>query len=1442
MSVKIDELWLGIDMGSTTVKCVVLAADTKEDLFSDYRRHDGAPLPTLTKLLRDVGEKWPDTHFRTAFTGSQSSEYALWIDAPYIQEVIAGSIAVAQEHPDTHTSIELGGQDAKILFFNPEEGSSVKDMRMNGVCAGGTGAFLDQIAALLDIPIESFNEYASRGTKLYDVSGRCGVFAKTDIQPLLNQGVPKEDIAYSCFHALAKQTIGGLAQGMEINKPVLFAGGPFFFMPKLIEVYRDRLELTEDEYAFPKNAQTFIALGTALALDTGLAQGKGKAQLLSSMADELEQRNADRVIESSGPTSNSFFDNVSEQHEFFARHPMPEFAPKKFSKGETVECYIGIDGGSTTTKFVVITPDGDVIYKFYQSNKGEPIDTARSGLLTFYQYAEDQGITVEVKGLGTTGYGEHLFARAFGADYHTVETISHKEAAAFYDPEVSFVLDLGGQDMKAIFVKDGVITDIVLNEACSAGCGSFIESYSRSVNIEPWDIASLAFDAQNPSVLGSRCTVFMNSSIISEQKSGKSVGDILGGLCASVIENLFTKVVRVSNMDDLGKHIVVQGGTFKNDAVLRAFEQYVGCEIVRPPHAAEMGALGIALLTRDHSEQWGQSHFIGLDGLKNLNYNVSDGDTCPFCSNACSRSIIQFSNGTHFVTGNRCERGEVIGDDATKVVQPKNKLPNMMRERETLLFHNYNKEYPAVKSKGKIGIPVALDFYDSLPFWGTFFAKLGYEVVYSGRSSTNLFETGLKYIPSDTVCLPAKVVHGHFDKLVSKGVDRIFYPTLIKAMKENRTADQSWYCAVIQGYSQVIKNSEFSTNKFNDVELISPSFRWTSERLRKNQVVDFASTLGESKKSALEAFAAADKELNTYRQKLLDRGSEIVEDLRKNNTMGILLSGRPYHGDSFINHGVADLFISKGVPVIINEGLALDDVDVSNNRIDVNNTFHARMVAAAHYVAEEPMLEFVQLVSFGCGHDAILTDELDRILRTRADKGILSLKLDEGENKGPLNIRITSFVETVRERWAEKTHDVKPDADVFERRFEKGDIDKDILIPNLNLSFSIIMAKAVELQGYKTLTMPLADRKAIEFGKNNVHNDICFPAQINIGEPLKWFHENPERAHTTAVLFVKNYHECRASQYMGLARKAFDENGFDDVPFASTDFKDIRGVHPGFKLNTATFSLFMGQGYVLTDAINDMVFKCRPYETVIGSTDTLHKKSLHRVINKLADSGWKAAQKELSLIIEEFNELPKDRSKRRPRVGIIGEILVNFHDSGNYNIIEYLEQNGMEVVMPAMVEFFRQEAVNYAEMADRGHSRVGKFKKIQGKAFGSLLHSLIDPVEQRMKKFDYYEKHSDIYEIAEKASTIMDMTLRAGEGWLIPGEILCWADHGVDNFIIVQPFGCLPNHITGRGLTKAIKEKHPKATIQALDFDPDTSMANIHNRMQMIILNATGKE
>lgn len=1030
-----NELWLGIDVGSTTVKAVVIKNDDFKILFSDYKRHNAEQSMTVYYMLKEIYEKFPNNTFRVSFCGSAGDALAKLVGAFFIQEVVANTLAVKEYHSNTSVAIELGGQDAKVIFFARDKKTGqliASDMRMNGSCAGGTGAFIDQVAQLLNIETTQFESFASRGTTVYDISGRCGVFAKTDIQPLLNQGVSKNDIALSTFHAIAKQTIGGLAQGMEIKSPVIFEGGPLTFNPTLIEVFKERLGLNDDGVIIPKNPEIIVALGAAMSVDSMYGDMPNNfkyneaLELLKNYTDSaslgLDTDREDKPL----------FENNQLKEEFLIRHKLPAFENKYFDdsyfKGNERELkvYLGIDGGSTTTKFVLIDEDENLIYKYYSSNMGSPLDTLKKGIISMKEYYTDTNIKLDILGVGATGYAENLFSKAMKADYHTVETVSHSRAAQKYDKDVSFILDIGGQDMKAMYVRGGIVTGIVLNEACSAGCGSFLETYAKSLNIPVTEIADYAFKSKNSSVLGSRCTVFMNSSIITEQKSGKTPSDIMAGLCKSIIENVFTKVVRNSSLESLGKNIIVQGGTFKNDAVLRAFEQYTGLDAIRPDHPGEMGAIGIALLTKQHVISKGngyKSTFIGLDNIEDFSYKQESGIVCRFCTNNCKRTIVTFSDNTNFITGNRCERGTVIGDPKDKAIR--DKLKEKIKEESNTfdMISFYNKElvknYPIELLDEKkdivIGIPKVLEFYNSLPFWNTFWRALGYILKISDDSTYSIFESGLKNIPSDTACFPAKIAHGHIQNLINKKVDKIFMPMMYEIEKEHKNADGNYMCALVMGYPLVINYSDNPKGK-NGIDFLYPAFRWLDKNLKITQLQDFMkSNFNTNPKLVKKAIEQGEKSIELFKKTLIDKGQEILKKVQEKNEFAIIIGARPYHYDELINHDLSKQFTSLGINVLTVE--AFEEVsgeDLSDSRIMSYNPFHTRLLSISKKVSKTLNLELAQIVSFGCGHDSVLSDEIDRILKLRSNKELLMLKLDEGDNKGPVSIRVKSFIETIR--------------------------------------------------------------------------------------------------------------------------------------------------------------------------------------------------------------------------------------------------------------------------------------------------------------------------------------------------------------------------------------------------------------------------------------------
>jgi predicted CoA-substrate-specific enzyme activase len=1445
------ELWVGIDVGSTTVKSAVVNPENRELLLSRYRRHNADQASAVHDLLSEVHEVFADADLRVAICGSGGQPFAAATGAFYIQEVVANAIAVRELYPQTRVAIELGGQDAKVVFFRWDEAAQklvATDMRMNGSCAGGTGAFVDQVAELIDVPTEEFGLRASQGTQVYDISGRCGVFAKTDIQPLLNQGVAREDIALSTFHAIAKQTIGGLAQGMDITPPVIFEGGPLHFNPTLIDVFKERLMLSDEQVIVPDHPEVIVAYGTALSVQE-MYGGQQSLYRQSHSLAELRQYNESRQTARSR-VEDLFFSTTEEREEFDARHEHPDFSPTEFARGSKVRAYLGIDAGSTTTKFVLLDENEEIFDKFYSNNNGDPLAVIKHALIALDERYKSAGVTLEILGVGTTGYGEVLFAKALKADYHTVETVAHAEAAKRIAPDVSFVLDIGGQDMKAINVKQGIVTGIVLNEACSAGCGSFVETYAKSLQIPVDTISGMAFDSRNPSRLGSRCTVFMNSSIITEQKNGKSTSDIMAGLCRSIVENVFTKVVRVANLDELGSTIVVQGGTFKNDAVLRAMEQFTGKKVVRPPHPGEMGAIGIALLTKREMESRDEptSSFIGLEVMEAFDYVKTPGMVCEICSNNCNRTVVTFSDGSHYVTGNRCERGEVVGDIKDKDARARIKaltdrirsVPDMVQLHNKLLTKNYN---PPVLHEAEqpftIGIPRTLEFWRSLPFWKTLFESLGFRVVVSRKSNYDLFESGLQSVPSDTICFPAKLAHGHVKDLIRQGVDRIFMPMLVRLPPESSNPDiQNYTCAVVHGYPLVVAESDEPQRK-HGVTFDNPIFHWYDDRLKRRQTTKYLKeTFGFSGATARKAVAAGDRAMQEFRETMAEEGRAVLASLEGSNRFAVVLAGRPYHIDELVNHNVSSHFTRMGIPVLTLESLPqILDEDFSNVRMEAFNPFHGRMLGAALHVAAHPNLELVQIVSFGCGHDAIITDEMIRIMRERADKEMLVLKLDEGETTGPMNIRIKSFVETIRvKRETQDTPEVRELPEAFRVKYRATDkTDRVILAPNLSPTFSRIISTAIREEGHRIEPLPLADERAIALGKRYVHNDICFPAQVNIGEALRVLESGKYKSHEVAIGVAKNCEDCRAGHYVPLARKALDEAGYPDVPIITTG-EDPKDMHPGFNLSIR-FQLRMVYGLLIIDGLERMVRAIRPYEIETGEANRVYDESLGRIDRALAKGGRHAIT-EFGRAVDRFNQIEVDRSVRKPRVGILGEVLMNFHPTANGNVEDYLERHGMEVVLGGIADFFRRAYIIDRDKAKRGLVPNPFLSAMVNGLTEGVFRLVHQKVVRHSNRFRFAEPAFDAHDLARNVEGLMDKSYVVGEGWVIPGEIIQMAKEGVNSFVILNPFACIPNHITGRGMVKPLKRMYPHIQILSLDFDPDTSFANIENRLQMLIISA----
>ena len=1444
---------IGIDVGSTTTKIAALDPGSLEIIYSDYRRHGAAQVKSVRETLERFAEAFPGARVRIAMTGSGAKPVADLLGLPFTQEVVANAVALRRLYRSVGTAVELGGQDAKMLFFKKDARSGllqVDDMRMNGSCAGGTGAFIDEVASILKVPVEEIDSLAARGSSVYHISGRCGVFAKTDIQPLLNQGASKENLALSAFHAIAKQTIGGLAQGLDITTPVVFEGGPLYFNPTLIHVFAERLGLKAQDILVPEHPEITVAFGAALSLRE--LHGDRKESFSPEELSETLLKKQDE-IRKQAVSAPPFFRTPEERADFERRHPHAEVPRAELPPGSILNAYLGIDSGSTTTKFVLLSEDEEILDSFYAPNAGEPLMVAKNALIALRKRYEDMGVVLNILAAGSTGYGELLFSKAFGTEHHVVETVAHARAAEKYVKDATFILDIGGQDMKAIWLDHGVITNIVVNEACSSGCGSFLENFASSLHIPVREIASAAFAAKEPASLGSRCTVFMNSSIITEQRNGKLPGDIMAGLCRSIIENVFTKVIRVSNLGSLGDRIVVQGGTFENDAVLRALEQYVGREVIRAPYPGIMGAIGAALLTKEKCEAGDVPRtFAGLDHLEDFSYTQNANSPCPFCGNHCCRTIVRFSNGSTWITNNRCERGEILGNPKDEAVRQKVKereadmqsVPNLYRTRARLLFREYPYGKPKTQRDICIGLPRVLAFWDNMPFWSTFWRALGFKVRFSPGSTRKMFEDGLQAVTSDTVCFPAKLVHGHLRALAKEHVDRIFMPSVTVVPSENTEKTSESMCAVVKGYPIVIRNSDDPGRRFG-VPFDAPLFHWYTDADRERQLLIYMKDhYGIGAAEVKRAIALGDEAMRTFRTELKAEGAKILAEVRETGRFAVVLASRPYQNDALVNHDLPDMFTRQGIPVLTADSLPdAEKVDLSRCRIDVVNNFHARMLSSAILAAKSENLEYVQVVSFGCGHDAYLSDEIIRLMKEISGKAPLVLKLDESDVQGPLGIRVRSFVETIMMNRARRAAERKRQAvrslpDPYQVKFRKEDLKvRTVLVPNTSHAFSRIFAAALASEGIKTVSLDIGREEAIRLGKRYVHNDICFPAQIVIGEALAALESGKYDPATTAVAMGKYIGDCRLTHYGALLRKALDDAGYPGVPVITNDGEDRRGLHPGYRMGLGSLAM-VAFSLPMIDVMEELLRKIRPYELKKGSAERAYEKGMDMIVHGLERAGVPGARAGFEKAIELMKRVKYDRSVLKPRVLIVGEYLLNFHPGANREIERYLEANGMEVIEARMTDvirktYFYKDAQNREYHIHKGFAEKNIFH-VENRIF-DVAHSMTDRIAVR---HPLYRPAVRMEELVKASDGIIHHTFDAGEGVLIPGEILHNAEQGCRNFLILQPFGCLPNHIVGRGIMKKLREIYPDTQILALDYDPDISTANIENRLQMLIMNA----
>ena len=1592
-------LRVGLDIGSTTVKAVVLDQTDALDgvLFSDYRRHHANVRATVAGLLEDIHKELVardrgDEPIRLAITGSGGLALADNLHVPFVQEVIAETRAIDQEYPQADVIIELGGEDAKITYLKP-----TPEQRMNGSCAGGTGAFIDQMATLLDTDAAGLNDMAKSYETLYPIASRCGVFAKTDLQPLINDGAAKPDLAASIFTAVATQTIAGLASGRPIHGTVIFLGGPLFFMSELREAFHRALEGKVDEFIVPTDAHLYVAFGSALLAGEPDQLEDGVHFEARTCEDILENLEDLKNLPANTPTMPPLFPTEAEREAFNERHHR-EHVHIGTLEGAIGPHFLGIDAGSTTIKATLVNDDREIVWSSYATNEGSPL-TAAVNIVKKIQNELPQDAWIARS--CATGYGEGLITTGLHLDEGVVETMAHYRGAEMASPGVTAFIDIGGQDMKYLAISDGVIDSIAVNEACSSGCGSFLQTFAQSMGLTIQEFTQAALNSTHPVDLGSRCTVFMNSSVKQAQKEGASMEDIAAGLCYSVVRNALYKVIKLRDSGELGDTVVVQGGTFLNDAVLRAFELLTEREVTRPNIAGLMGAYGAALTARMHYSDVSDGldgepddaantgiKQIVIDGVTHTASNIISGedldhlsmtserDVCKLCQNHCKLTITTFQDGSRYVTGNRCERG---GDSKKQ----RSDRPNLYDYKYKRCFA-YRRLTDKKATRGEIGIPRVLNMYENYPFWFTLLTSLGFKVMISGRSSHELFETGIESIASENICYPAKLVHGHVKWLLNKGIKTIFYPCV--SYEENLVpdTDNHYNCPVVANYPVVI-GANMPELREEGVRYMRPYFNMANHELMIDRIVEEFAWADVTREEAETAVKAAYAENEVFKHDVQMEGLKALAYMKEHNCRGIVLAGRPYHIDPEINHGIPETICALGMVVLsedsicelqpgqkltLSEFLAEGEEDprkknangfrhvgdrkVTKMPLRVTNqwAYHSRLYAAANFVASYPGLELVQLNSFGCGLDAITTDQVSEILADKADVYTM-LKIDEVSNLGAAKIRLRSLKAAVEER--ERNHkravaasmptkqdqpgnadavaDAKAKLDevkaqlkaaeaelkaaetaaikqagqgefrktgsaaptpgrqimldtvmkanpklteavkaasrraaengIGESRegkktahnsatmskyanripFGKDMKDYTIVAPQMSPIHFSLVESVIRSGGYKFDILKHASRDDVEIGLKYVNNDACYPAIMVIGQLVNAILEGKYDPDTTALAITQTGGMCRATNYFGLIRKALVDAGYPQIPVIAISTQGIED-NPGFKATPSLLHRAV-KALVIGDLLMKCLYRVRPYEVTAGSADklyetwdvivreTLEHHGFSKTARKFIGKGYLPYQELVKEIVRSFDKLPLKDEPRKVRVGVVGEILVKYQPDANNHVVDVIESQDCEAVVPGIMEFMttRPYIADWNEhYLGMGGSKLGYALMRKG------LDLYLNPVRKAIGLANgKFSQDLPMPELVKKAGEVTSVGVQAGEGWLLTAEILELIESGCPNVICAQPFACLPNHVTGRGMFGKIRRLHPEANIVSIDYDPGASEANQLNRIKLMI-------
>ncbi len=1454
------QLRLGIDVGSTTVKLAVID-DHGNLVYANYERHHTDVRATARDLFAKAREVVGDVPMRAAITGSGGMLLATWLELEFVQEVIASKRAVETLIPKTDCAIELGGEDAKIIYFD-----NGIEQRMNGTCAGGTGAFIDQMASLLKTDATGLNELAKGYNHIYPIASRCGVFAKSDVQPLLNEGAAPADIAASIFQAVANQTVSGLACGHPIRGYVAFLGGPLQYLSELRERFYETLDLDEEHRIVPTNAHLFVATGAALAGESDHQVSLG--EVISSL-ENLRGTQGSEVAR-----LDALFASEDDYHSFKARHDR-EVVPKGRLEDYHGRVFIGIDAGSTTMKAAVVGEGGELLYTWYDVNNGDVLGTARRIMDDIFDRLPEDCTIGHVT---TTGYGEQILIEALRADSGEIETVAHLRGAQAFVPDVEFILDIGGQDMKCLQVKDGVIEHIMLNEACSSGCGSFVASFADSMGMSVQEFAQAAVSGTAPVDLGSRCTVFMNSRVKQAQKEGATIGDVAAGLSYSVIKNALFKVIKLRDYNEIGSDVVVQGGTFMSDATLRAFELLTGRDVIRPDIAGTMGAYGAALLARDRAGEQGTSTLLTREEIDNLQVRQRQVH-CGLCSNNCLLTINDFGGGRRFVTGNRCERG------AGRQRSAEEQAPNLYQFKTKLLFEREGLS-PEDAPRGTVGIPRALNMYENYPFWHAFFTKLGFSVVLSDQTSKTTYEAGIESMPSESVCYPAKLSHGHLMNLLEKDPDFIWMPCIRWERTEDDTTTNHYNCPIVMSYPQTL---ELNVDELSErhVEYLAPFLPYDNKRELKRRLYEVVSVQREADArkgkgrflgehitrteidAAVNAAWEADEE---FKEQMRRRGDEVLDWIERTGRHGIVLAGRPYHNDPEINHAIPELLSGFGYAVLTEDSVAHKVMPERPIRVVDQWMYHARLYRAARFVAMRNDLDLIQLNSFGCGLDALTTDQVQEILEA-SGKIYTVLKIDEVSNLGAARIRVRSLMAALTEQRHElerataagvareeepvgvrradgsleraRATDLSRRTPVYRRAtstaFEKVRYTKEmqqegytILCPQMSPIHFELVEPVLRAAGYNVVLLPSVDHGAVDTGLRYVNNDICYPSILVCGQLLEAVLSGEYDLTRTAVLISQTGGGCRATNYIALIRKALRDAGHPEVPVVSlTMAGGLDESNSGFSLAKPGVLMHALYALIYGDLIMQLLYRTRPYETEAGSAERLYGAFMRRARTHIATMGRRAFNRLCQDTVDAFERLPLTNDRSKPRVGVVGEILVKFHPTANNELIKVIEEEGCEANVPGLLDFFTMAMSHDVNMANELGSSIGK--QAFGHAAVALVEQVRAPLNRMLAKSSRFEPYPSIFDLAKKAQQVLSLCNNMGEGWLLTAEMIELIETGTPNVACVQPFACLPNHVVGKSVIKRLRQMHPESNIVAVDYDPGASEVNQLNRIKLMI-------